>query len=202
MIAALRGILEAKTLAAALVRVGGVTFLVHAPVTTLSQLSSIGAEVTLHTYLHLRQDEIALYGFASADDRQLFETLLGVTGVGPRMGLAILSSMNAEGFRLAVLNGDEQRLTLIPGVSKKLAARLVLELREKLAKMGGVPVPVGTAGAASAYGSGRAEVIEALTGLGYSAASAQMAYSKLPPEQQQAGLEEQIMAVLRYLAKE
>src|SRR5262245_22485996 len=93
MIAALRGILETKTLTAALVRVGGVTFLVHAPVTTLSQLTTIGQEVTLHTYLHLRQDEIALYGFASADDRQLFETLLGVTGVGPRMGLAILSSM-------------------------------------------------------------------------------------------------------------
>jgi Holliday junction DNA helicase RuvA len=201
MIAALRGTLEAKTLTAALVRVGGVTFLVRAPVTTLSQLTSIGADVALHTYLHLRQDEIALYGFASNDDRQLFETLLGVTGVGPRMGLAILSSMSAQDFRLAVLNGDEQRLTLIPGVGKKLAARLVLELREKLAKLGGVPLPVGTGGA-SGSGSGRAEVIEALTGLGYSAAAAQTAYNKLPSEKQAAGLEEQIMAVLRYLAKE
>ena len=199
MIAAVRGILEGKTLSAALVRVGGVTFLVHTPVTTLSQLGGIGEEVTLHTSLYVRQDEIALYGFASTDDRQLFETLLGVSGVGPRMGLAILSSMNAEAFRLTVVNGDEQRLTLIPGVGKKLAGRLVLELREKLSK--GMPAGA-AAGAPIAIGSGRAEVIEALTGLGYSAATAQAAYSKLLPEMSSAGLEEQIMAVLRYLAKE
>ncbi len=198
MIAALRGILEGKTLSAALVRVGGVTFLVHTPVTTLSQLAGIGEEVTLHTSLYLRQDEIALYGFAGTEDRQLFETLLGVSGVGPRMGLAILSSMNAEAFRQTVVNGDEQRLTLIPGVGKKLAGRLVLELREKFSKgmaagPVGVSIPVGVA---------RTEVIEALTGLGYNAATAQAAYSKLPPEMSGAGLEEQIMAVLRYLAKE
>ena len=198
MIAALRGVLEGKTLSAALVRVGGVTFLVHTPVTTLGQLGGIGEEVTLHTSLYLRQDEIALYGFAGTEDRQLFETLLGVTGVGPRMGLAILSSMNAEAFRQAVVNGDEQRLTLIPGVGKKLAGRLVLELREKFSKgmapvAVGVPMPLGVA---------RTEVIEALTGLGYNAATALAAYNKLPPEMSSASLEEQIMAVLRYLAKE
>ncbi len=197
MIAALRGILEGKTLSAALVRVGGVTFLVHTPVTTLSRLGSIGEEVTLHTLLYLRQDEIALYGFATMEDRQLFETLLGVGGVGPRVGLAILSSMDAAAFRHAVVSGDEQRLTLIPGVGRKLAGRLVLELREKMAKgmpaATGAPIPVGSA---------RSEVIEALTGLGYNTATAQAAYNKLPPEMAGASLEEQIMAVLRYLAKE
>jgi Holliday junction DNA helicase RuvA len=199
MIAALRGILEGKTLSAALVRVGGVTFLVHTPVTTLSQLGGIGEEVTLHTSLYLRQDEIALFGFARTEDRQLFETLLGVSGVGPRMGLAILSSMNAEAFRQTVVNGDEQRLTLIPGVGKKLAGRLVLELREKFSKGMAAAGPVGVA---VPVGAARAEVIEALTGLGYNAATAQAAYNKLPPEMSSAGLEEQIMAVLRYLAKE
>ncbi len=115
------------------------------------------------------------------------------------MGLAILSSMSAETFRQAVITGDEQRLVLIPGVGKKLAGRLVLELREKLAK--GATVGAGT-GTAAASGSARAEVIEALTNLGYSAAAAQAAYNKLPPESASANLEEQIMQVLRYLAKE
>jgi Holliday junction DNA helicase RuvA len=201
MIAALHGVLEGKTLSAALVRVGGVTFLVQAPLTTLSQLGGAGDEVTLHTHLYVREEVIALYGFATLEDLQLFETLLSVGGVGPRMGLAILSSMSAETFRHAVINGDEQRLTLIPGVGKKLAGRLILELREKLAK--GAPAGAGVgAGAAIAFGSARAEVIEALTGLGYSTAAAQAAYNKLPAESASAGLEEQIMLVLRYLAKE
>jgi len=199
MIAALHGKLEGKTLTAALVRVGGITFLVQTPLTTLSQLGGVGADVALHTHLYTREDVIALYGFATQEDLQLFEILLNVSGVGPRMGLAILSSMSAEAFRQAVINGDEQRLTLIPGVGKKLAGRLVLELREKLAK--GAPVPAGTGGIV-AYGSARSEVIEALTSLGYSAAAAQAAYSKLPPESSSASLEEQIMQVLRYLAKE
>jgi Holliday junction DNA helicase RuvA len=172
---------------------------VQAPVTTLSQLGSVGDEVTLHTHLYMREDVLALYGFASLEDLQLFEILLNVTGVGPRMGLAILSSMSAETFRQAVINGDEQRLTLIPGVGKKLAGRLVLELREKLAK--GAPVGV-AAGTVAAYSSARAEVVEALTNLGYSVAAAQAAYNKLPPESGSANLEEQIMQVLRYLAKE
>ncbi len=199
MIAALHGVLEGKTLTAALVRVGGITFLVQAPVTTLSRLGAVGDEVTLHTHLHVREDAIALYGFADVEDLQLFEILQNITGVGPRMGLAILSSMSAGAFRQAVINGDEQRLTLVPGVGKKLAARLILELREKFAK--GAPALVG-AGTGGASGSARAEVIEALTGLGYSPAAAQAAYNKLPPESAAASLEEQIMLVLRYLAKE
>lgn len=199
MIAAVRGVLEGKTLTGALVRVGGVTFLVQAPVTTLSQLGDVGNEVTLHTHLYMREDVLALYGFGTLEDLQLFEILLNVTGVGPRMGLAILSSMSAATFRQAVIDGDEQRLTLIPGVGKKLAGRLVLELREKLAK--GAPVGAG-AGSAGFAGSARAEVIEALTSLGYSAAAAQAAYNKLPPESASADLETQIMQVLRYLAKE
>src|SRR5262245_13387726 len=127
MIAAVRGVLEGKTLTGALVRVGGVTFLVQAPLTTLSQLGSVGDEVTLHTHLYMRECVLALYGFGTLEDLRLFETLLNVTGVGPRMGVAILSSMSAEAFRQAVTSGDEQRLTLIPGVGKKLAGRLVLE---------------------------------------------------------------------------
>ena len=199
MIAAVRGVLEGKTLTAALVRVGGVTFLVQSPVTTLSQLGSVGDEVTLHTHLYMREDVLALYGFARLEDLQLFEILLNITGVGPRMGLAILSSMSAETFRQAVIDGDEPRLILIPGVGKKLAGRLVLELREKFAK--GAPISAG-GGVLVGSGSARAEVIEALTNLGYSAATAQAAYNKLPPESASANLEEQIMQVLRYLAKE
>jgi Holliday junction DNA helicase RuvA len=197
MIAAVRGTLESRSLDSAYISVGGVTLRVFAPLSTLSALN-VGEQVTLQTYLLVREDVLALYGFASPGDRDLFEQLLAVGGVGPRTALALLSSMSAEAFREAVLTEDVQRLTLAPGVGKKLAARLVLELRprfEKLAPAGGY-APVG-----GAPGASRAAVVEALTNLGYNPAEAAAAARALP-EGATGSLEDLIMQALRTLARE
>jgi Holliday junction DNA helicase RuvA len=201
MIAAVRGTLEGKTLDSALIAVGGVTLRVYAPLTTLSRLN-VGETVTLHTHFLVRQDLLALYGFATVEDRDIFEQLLTVTGVGPRAGVALLSGLSAQGLYEAVLGEDVNRLTMAPGVGKKLAARVVLELRPRFEKM----APLGT-GALVGAGTGappanvRAQVIEALTGLGYTTAQATAAVRNLP-EDAGGSIEDLIMRALRTLAPE
>lgn len=203
MIAAVRGTLEGKTLDSALIAVGGVTLRVYAPLTTLSRLN-VGETVTLHTHFLVRQDLLALYGFATVEDRDMFEQLLTVTGVGPRAGVALLSGLTAQGLYEAVLGEDVNRLTMAPGVGKKLAARVVLELRPRFEKM--APLGMG-AGALVGSGTGapranaRAQVIEALTGLGYTTAQATAAVRNLP-EDAGGSIEDLIMRALRTLAPE
>lgn len=202
MIAAVRGSLVAKSLDSAFISIGspsGVTLRVFAPLNVLAHLQ-VDATVSLHTFLLVREDVLSLFGFLAADDRDLFEQLLAVAGVGPRIGLALLSSMSPQTFREAVVNEDVTRLTLAPGVGKKLASRLVLELRPRFEKLG----IVGTTGAAilgGASGGMRAQVLEALTGLGYSAAEAGAAVRTLPEESSDS-LEESVFRALRSLAKE
>jgi Holliday junction DNA helicase RuvA len=199
MIAAVRGILEGKTIDSALVTVGGVTLRVLAPLTTLSKLN-VGEEVHLHTLLHVREDAITLFGFATVDDRETFEQLLAVGGVGPRIGLALLSGLSSEGLREAVLNEDVVRLTMAPGVGKKLAARLVLELRPRFEKLGLTGVTVGATVGANT-GNMRAQVVDALTGLGYTPAQATAAVRNLPTDSGD-NLEDLIMRALRLMATE
>lgn len=197
MIAAVRGILEAKSLDSAYVQVGGVTLRVFAPFSALAHLAE-GEQVHLHTYLLVREDVLALYGFANPDDRDLFEQLLGVGGVGPRIAVGLLSAMAAHAFREAVLTEDVQRLTLAPGVGKKLAARLVLELRPRFEKL----VPAGSfAQPGTAPGVNRAAIVEALTNLGYAPAEAAAAVRSLP-EGASGSLEDLILQALRSLARE
>ncbi|HEX6542235.1 MAG TPA: Holliday junction branch migration protein RuvA [Ktedonobacterales bacterium] len=198
MIAAVRGILAGKTLDSALVNVGGVTLRVFAPLSVLSQLNT-GEEVTLHTWLLVREDALALYGFTSTDDRDLFEQLLSVGGVGPRIGLALLSSMSAQTFREAVLAEDVTRLIAAPGVGRKLASRLVLELRPRFEKAGFGGSPVLSVGGGGA--NVRAQVLEALTGLGYSASEAAAAVRTLP-EDASGSVEDLILQALRSLARD
>ena len=145
----------------------------------------------------MREDALALYGFESSDDRDLFEQLLGVGGVGPRIGLALLSSMSAQTFREAVLAEDVTRLTVAPGVGRKLASRLVLELRPRFEKAGFGGAPILAGGSANV----RAQVLEALTGLGYPAGDAAAAVRTLP-EDASGNLEDLIMQALRALARE
>jgi Holliday junction DNA helicase RuvA len=194
MIAAVRGILAGKTLDSALVNVGGVTLRIFAPLSVLSRLNT-GEEITLHTWLLVRED--ALAGFASPDDRDLFEQLLAVGGVGPRIGLALLSSMSAQTFRESVLAEDVTRLTVAPGVGRKLASRLVLELRPRFEKagFGGAPVVAGVSP------NVRAQLLEALTGLGYSATDAAAAVRTLP-EDASGNIEDLILQALRSLARD
>jgi holliday junction DNA helicase RuvA len=198
MIAGVRGTLEAKSLDSAFVSVGGVTLRVLAPLNVLANLN-VGEQVHLHTYLLVRQDVLALYGFASTDDREIFEHMLAVGGVGPRTGLALLSTMSAAAFRQAVLDEDVQRLMLAPGVGRKLAQRIVMEMRSRVEKMAPVGIPTAPAGASP--GASRAAVVEALTNLGYPPAQATAAARSLP-EDASGSLEDLILLALRSLARE
>lgn len=199
MIVAVRGVLEGKTLDSAFILVGGVTLRVYAPLSVLGGLT-VGETVALHTTFIVREDALTLYGFASADDRDLFEQMLLVTGVGPKAGLGLLSSMSGAAFREAVLREDATRLTLAPNVGKKLASRIILELKPRFEK-GPLPEFVGAPAVVGGSAPSRAEVVEALTNLGYAPAEATAAARALPDDAT-GSLEDLIFRALRALAKE
>src|SRR2546422_7476473 len=195
MITSIHGILEACRADQAIIRVGGFSVRVFAPALTLHGLNENGKEVTLYTHFQVREDGMALYGFAGEEERDAFEQLIAISGVGPKVALALLSVMDARTLYKAIADEDQQRLALAPGVGKRLAARLVLEMKGKLpslAALGGVP---------SGYTPGKmqTEVLEALIGLGYSTAEAQAALGKIPQDQNMT-LEQQITYALRSFA--
>ena len=197
MIASIQGILEVRRAGYVIIRVGGFSIRVFAPTTTSSRLGEVGSEVCLYTHFYVREDGMALYGFSSEEDRDAFEQLIGISGVGPKLALALLSMMDAKTFYQAIADEDQQRLALTPGVGKKLAARLVLELKGKLPSLG----TVGSNGALSPSGKLQSEVLEALMGLGFTAAEAQAALSKIPQDRSMT-LEEQITFALRSFSRE
>jgi len=174
MIAGLRGKLEARGADYAIVNVGGVSFQVHVPTSTLARLGVIGEEVHLHTHLYIREDVMALYGFASPEELELFQMLITVSGVGPRLALALLSALNPDRLALAIANGNADLLTEVPGIGKRMADRLVVELKGKLEGWAGA---VGAPVAAS-----NTEVVAALRSLGYSASEAASAVASLPDD--------------------
>ncbi|HZC07576.1 MAG TPA: Holliday junction branch migration protein RuvA [Ktedonobacterales bacterium] len=198
MIVAVRGTLEAKTLDSAYISVGGVTLRLFAPLSALSNLN-VGETVSLHTTFIVREDALTLYGFSSTEDRDVFEQMLMVTGVGPKVGLGLLSSMSAAALREAVLREDITRLTLAPGVGKKLAARIVLELKPRFEK-GPLPEFTGVTVGAGGASPSRGDVVEALTNLGYAPAEATAAARSLPDDAS-GSLEDLIFRALRALAK-
>ncbi|HEX9132928.1 MAG TPA: Holliday junction branch migration protein RuvA [Ktedonobacteraceae bacterium] len=197
MIASIQGVLEARRAGYVIIRTGGFGIRVSVPTSTLSRLGDVGSEVSLYTHFYVREDGMALYGFSSEEDRDAFEQLIGISGVGPKIALALLSMMDAQTFYKAIADEDQQRLALTPGVGKKLAAKLVLELKGKLPSL----VALGGAGAISSAGKMQSEVLEALMGLGFSAAEAQAALSKIPQDRPMT-LEEQITFALRSFARE
>ena len=154
--------------------VGGVGYRISVSPATALDLGSVGNEVVVHTHMHVREDALTLYGFATADARDCFESLLGAHGVGPGLALAILSTHGPEDLRRVVFEGDLDALTLVPGVGRKTAARLLLELKSRLDVPEGDPVP--------ANGSSRAEVREALAALGYQPEEVRRAMGELPAE--------------------
>jgi Holliday junction DNA helicase RuvA len=197
MIASIQGVLEARRAGYVIIRTGGFGIRVFAPTSTLSRLGDVDSEVSLYTHFYVREDGMALYGFSSEEDRDAFEQLIGISGVGPKIALALLSMMDAQTFYKAIADEDQQRLALTPGVGKKLAAKLVLELKGKLPSL----VALGGAGATSPTGKMQSEVLEALMGLGFSAAEAQAALSRIPQDRPMT-LEEQITFALRSFAHE
>lgn len=198
MIRRLRGIIIEKGADHVVIDVGGVGYLCYVAPPALPALPSPGAEAMIYTHLHVREDAVSLYGFVSAEELRLFELLLGVSGVGPKVGLGIISSISPPDFYKAVLFEDEDALMLVPGIGRKTAQRLILELRDRIGvKKKEGPKP--RTGMATDV-VGQAE--EALIALGYSRAEASEAISKARegsgPE---TGLEDLIHRGLRNLAK-
>jgi Holliday junction DNA helicase RuvA len=151
-----------------LVEVGGVGYRLTCPAATVGTVGELGAPVFLHVHTHVREDAIVLYGFATRDERACFEALLGAHGVGPALALAILSAHSPSSLRRALAGDDVDALTMVPGVGKKTAARLLIELKSRLDVDGDDTIALAAVGdTIGANGSARAEVRAALAGLGY-----------------------------------
>jgi Holliday junction DNA helicase RuvA len=192
MIASLQGRRAAQGDNYLVMDVSGVGFKVFVPPSLLEDLSGIGQELNLFTHLHVRENELSLYGFGTRDELALFELLLRVSGIGPKVALKIVSILSVETLREAIARGDAAMLTRVPGVGKKTAERVMMDLKDKL----GVAELVLQAGLTHMD----AEVISALTSLGYSIAEAQAALRSLPSED--LALEERIRLALQHLARE
>jgi len=187
-IARLRGVVAECGPDWLIVDVGGVGYLVYGPAGTTAGAKA-GAEIALHTHLAVREDDMTLYGFASTEERRLFQTLIAVGGVGPKAALALLSVMNVEELSYAIASENTAALARAPGVGQKLASRIVLELRGKLVAE------------APAYGGAeQSEVVSALIGLGYTQSEAieAVAKSELPAD---APVEDKVRLALSYFGR-
>ncbi|MBI4504797.1 MAG: Holliday junction branch migration protein RuvA [Chloroflexi bacterium] len=191
VVAAVQGTLEERGPGYVVVAIGGLSLRLFAPNSTLAHLGPIGAPVRLLTYLLVREDALALYGFATADERALFEQLLTVSGVGPRGALALLSAMEVETLRQAIVAGDTTRLTLVPGIGKKTAERLALELRGKLGPRAVVAEP---------RDEMAADVAAALATMGFTPQQVQQALDAAASSPATT-LEQRILAALEFLRR-
>jgi len=187
MIAHLRGRLLAKHPNQAVIETAGVGYDVTITIPTFSDLPSLGSEVALHIHTHVREDQIALYGFLRPAEKQLFEKLITVSGIGPKLAITILSGMPADEMVGAIRNNDIARLTRIPGIGKKTAERMVLELRDKLPPAG-AEIP-----AAPTMTAMEEDVLSALTNLGYQRPAAERALAQAAKN----GKEESFEALFR-----
>jgi Holliday junction DNA helicase RuvA len=190
MIGSLRGrLLDRGPDGELLIEVGGVGHRVQVTPSTSVTIGEVDGEVFVHTHHAVREDSETLYGFATITERRVFESLISAHGVGPALGLAILSVHGPDALRRAVAEDDVAALCLVPGVGKKTAARLVMELKSKLdLPEGEIAVPSGDSGQASASGNSRADVRTALEGLGYGADEIHAVLVDLPTEGDVGGL--------------
>ncbi len=173
MITRLRGELIAKSPTEVVVDVNGVGYGVHIPVSTFEKIGDLHSTVQLFTHLHVREDLLQLYGFATDEERAVFRLLISVTGIGPKMAQGILSGISVPDLKTYLASGNAAALISIPGVGRKLADRLVVELKDKMGRLdSGGP---GAAFPADAQGSMRSEALLALTSLGYNRAVAERA---------------------------
>lgn len=170
MIAHLRGKLLSKHPNQAILETAGVGYDVTISVPTFSGLPAVGAEVALHVHTHVREDALALYGFLHSSEKLLFEKLITVSGIGPKLAITILSGMAADEMVGAIRGNDIARLTRIPGIGRKTAERMVLELRDKLPEAGPAAAP-----AVAAVSAVEEDVLSALVNLGYQRAAAEKA---------------------------
>lgn len=197
MIAMLRGRVLRRGPDWVVVDVGGVGYRVAVPASTAAALPGPGEEVTLHTHTHVREDTLALYGFASEDELRLFEDLMTVSGIGPRLSLTALSTLRPAEFRRAIAEEDVASLTRISGVGRKTAQRMILELKGKL-----TPGPEGDAGpqAAAAFDAPESDAVAALVALGYAEADAARAVRAARAAEGEADTARLVRLALRELA--
>ena len=175
MIALLRGVLVEKHPNQAVIDVGGVGYDVTIPVSTFSHLPESGAEVRLRIHTHVREDALSLYGFLTADEKNLFERLISVSGIGPKLAVTILSGLAAADLIHSIRRGEVEKLVRIPGIGKKTAERLVLELRDKLPAVAGEEPATPPAPVLSATDQ---DVLSALLNLGCARPQAEAAVRK------------------------
>ncbi len=161
MISFLRGKLAVKAPPLLVLDVNGVGYEIEAPMTTFYELPALGVEITLHTHLVIREDSHSLFGFATEADRTMFRTLIKVNGVGPKLALTILSGQSAEQFHQCIHDNDIQALVRLPGVGKKTAERLVIEMRDRLPNLGETTTLI------PLVGNAKQEAVSALCSLGY-----------------------------------
>jgi holliday junction DNA helicase RuvA len=196
MIGQLRGRLTDKRPNQVLVDVGGVGYLVQVPLSTYAALGDLHTEVTLLIHTHVREDALALYGFVSAREKHFFELLISASGVGPSLALKILSGMSVEELVPAIRSSDLARLTKIPGVGRKTAERIVVELKDKI---DAVAVEAQRPAATTPAGI-EADVVSALVNLGYDARAAESAVSEVKREASPTNLEQLLRAALQVLS--
>ncbi len=191
MIARLSGTVAAVGANHLIVQVGGIGLRVHVPVPVIDRAGVVGQPVELVTHLHVRENELALYGFLTGEELTLFELLLGVSGVGPKVALAALSTVSPEALRAAVVREEPGILSRVPGIGSKTARAIIFHLRDKMALVGAETAPLLT--------DRDAEVIDALTTLGFSIVEAQTALQNLPRDEDME-LEERVRQALALLA--
>jgi len=180
-------------------QVGGMGYKVYSPSLIIAKLPALREETTLFTYLHVREDELSLYGFLSVEEREMFLALLQVSGIGPKLALAILSQMSVQELRRAIFLGDMQPLLSISGVGKKTAGRMVLELKDKLGKEV-LSEEINSEVTDTIHPDVRGEAVSALLALGYSLAEAQKAVPVLQVDQDYS-VEDLIRIALKNSAK-
>ena len=188
LISAIFGNLESKGVDFADISIGGITLRANIPTKTSEDLGEVGSSVRLHTSLQVRQDQISLYGFSTKEDRTTFDTLININGVGPRLALAILSTFTAGELSTVVNSEDSNTLTQVPGVGKRTASRILLELKGKVDEISDIVTVDNKA----------QDVLAALTALGYSAQEARQAMANVPPNEDISG-EDWIRIALQYL---
>ena len=206
MIAHLSGTLFSKQATSVIVDVGGVGYEVTIPLSTFYDLEDTGKPVQLRIYTHVREDTLQLYGFKTIRERELFLKIISVSGIGPKLGITLLSGMSADELIAAIRTNDLARLTLIPGIGRKTAERLVIELREKVAALTSAQLEDALTMKAAATGEVRqddvrADALSALLNLGYQRVSAEKALDNAIAEGGELTVETVLRRVLRKLAR-
>jgi Holliday junction DNA helicase RuvA len=200
MIAFLRGRVLDKQPNRIIVDVHGVGYEMHVPLSTYYDIGDEGAEIALHVHTHVREDTLQLYGFLTALELQVFEHLIAISGIGPRLAIAVLSGIDTRDLVVAVQRGDVARLTGIPGIGRKTAERIILELKDRLARMA-VPAGVEAAAVVSPGDRLRDDLVSALQNLGYHRPTAEKAVATTLSSTTEPTFEQALRSALRELMR-